>query len=112
MKPELLERFFSKGSPYLKDLPRLEIPEEFETFADNKHLRYALPAEAEIENYVKGAHASSGDFACTADDVVAFFEKARPKIGTSEKVKEVIQRKCETLSDSSGSSSAFLRWVD
>ncbi|KAH6918437.1 3-hydroxyisobutyryl-coenzyme A hydrolase isoform 1 [Coprinopsis sp. MPI-PUGE-AT-0042] len=112
VKPELLERFFSKQSEYLKGLPTLEVPKEFEAFADSKHLKYALPTEAEIGAYVRGSHASSGDFGCTAEDVTSFFEKARSgKVGVREKVAEVVQRKCEVIDNADGNF-VWLRWID
>jgi 3-hydroxyisobutyryl-CoA hydrolase len=109
---ELLERFFSKQSEYLQGLPKLEVPKEFEALSDNKHLKYALPTEAEIGAYVRGSHVSSGDFGCTAEDVKSFFEKARSgKVGVREKVAEVIERKCEVIDNADGNF-VWLRWID
>ena len=110
--PELVSRFFDPTSPYLQGLPKLEIPKEFEyALGENRHLRYALPTEAEIGAVVRGSHANAGDMGFTVEDVQSFFEKAYPgKHGVREKVNEVLQRKCKIIDNADGNF-VWLKWI-
>jgi len=111
VSPEVVARFFDSKSPFLAGLPELEIPKEFESVGENRHLRYALPTEAEIGAVVRGEHAGAGDLGLTKKDVLAHFKKTYPdKVGVQDKVEEVIQRKCSIIDNADGNF-VWLKWV-
>ncbi|EAU88738.2 3-hydroxyisobutyryl-Coenzyme A hydrolase isoform 1 [Coprinopsis cinerea okayama7 len=108
--PEAVSRFFDSTSSFIQGLPALEIPQGLEAIPDNRHLKYALPTEAEIGAVVKGSHPGAGDMGWTAEEVQTFFSKQYPgKHGVREKVEEVLQRRC-TIIDNVDGNFVWLKW--
>ncbi|EIN07093.1 3-hydroxyisobutyryl-CoA hydrolase [Punctularia strigosozonata HHB-11173 SS5] len=101
------DKFFSKQkSPYLQELPELSIPDFLDRTTERHPGRFALPSEEEIEKAVVGDHETSGDMAVTLDELVENFATLRPgKVGVSEKILEVVQRRCRVSDD------GYLEWV-
>jgi 3-hydroxyisobutyryl-CoA hydrolase len=104
---EIEDKFFSEDkSPFLKGLPQLSVPDFLDPSGARHPGRFALPSEKEIEKAVVGDHESSGDMAITLDELVENFARLRPgKVGVSEKILEVVNRRCRATEN------GYLEWM-
>ncbi|KZV96198.1 ClpP/crotonase [Exidia glandulosa HHB12029] len=95
---KIVERFFNFSSPFLKGTPMLDIEPPTEQPAP--FMRFSLPSEHYVESVVRGTDRNSGTKALTAAEVVKRInETFDKKNGVTEKVEEIIARKCEVLED-------------
>lgn len=85
----------------VKDSTTLPTPlEGSKSYKRYPHEMYALPSEDLIRRVVKGDLPDSGSFALTKEEVIQWFEqKWHAKLGTKEKVEEVLERKTQTAKD-------------
>lgn len=108
--PKIVARFFDPESPFLRDVPSLNLPAELVSGTIANPWKYALPSEDEIRSLVLGSHVSGGGLAFTLEELLARFAEMRPgKMGVKEKVLEVVQRKCE-LTDNNDGNRVWLKW--
>ncbi|KAJ7461534.1 3-hydroxyisobutyryl-coenzyme A hydrolase isoform 1 [Mycena latifolia] len=109
---EIVERFFSPHSAFLKDAPTIgDIAyEEARGASERSQLKYTLPTEDDIRNVITGADPASGDMGFTLDDLREYFHDSRGgKHGVDEKVIEVVRRKTTEVDNNDGNF-VWLRW--
>ncbi|CAG8528864.1 9800_t:CDS:2 [Ambispora gerdemannii] len=100
-----IENFYFK-SPAHSDILNLLNPR---TFLQYPHAKFGLPTESDIKKVVTGQNRDVGPLAMTKKEIVDFFLKDRKgKIGTREKVIEVLDRKTRSANDGS----EYVRWVN
>ncbi|KAJ7749541.1 3-hydroxyisobutyryl-CoA hydrolase [Mycena maculata] len=108
---EIVDRFFSLHSPFLKNAPIVgdEIGVDRGP-SERTQLRYTLPTEDDIRDVITGADPNSGDMGYTLDDLLEYYHDSRAgKIGVDEKVLEVVRRKT-TVVDNEDGNFVWLRW--
>ncbi|KAJ7074090.1 3-hydroxyisobutyryl-coenzyme A hydrolase isoform 1 [Mycena amicta] len=111
---EIVDRFFSPHSIYIKDAPKIggdELFAEYERGASQRtQMRFTLPTENEIRDVITGADPASGDMGYTVDDLLEYFhDKRAGKAGMTEKILEVVRRKT-TVVDNQDGNFVWLRW--
>ena len=73
-------------------------------------MKHALPKEEDIGVVVRGAQSTGSTTGITLDELVSKFEQLHQgKLGVREKVVEVAQRRCDTVTNAS-SGLAWLKW--
>ncbi|PAV23801.1 3-hydroxyisobutyryl-coenzyme A hydrolase isoform 1 [Pyrrhoderma noxium] len=103
---EFVKNFFD-NSKYVTSAPKLEIDNS--KVQQQDPMRYGLPTEEEIKQVVRGEHPQSGALALTREEVVKkFLGMTGNKHGVSEKVYEVLERRCEVIQDPDNN--GCLRW--
>ncbi|KAL5490032.1 EHD3 [Sanghuangporus weigelae] len=96
---EMVKRYFD-DSPYVAAAPTLDIEEDVERKLHQNPMAFALPTEKEIGKRVRGEHPQSGAFALTLDDLIQTFRRlTKDKCGVEEKIREVVQRRCDIIED-------------
>ncbi|KAF7986556.1 hypothetical protein HWV62_26292 [Athelia sp. TMB] len=107
--PEILSRFFSSSSTYLKDTPQLSVPENL-TKLPSDPMRFALPTEAAIARRFTASKSPIS----TVPDLLQHFcggDVLRPaKMGAKEKVLEVVHRRCQFVDHGDGRKEHWIRW--
>ena len=103
-------QFYDPESPFLKGVPETTFSKDEMLAVKTDPMRFALPSEAEIGQLVRGDHASSSSTAFTLDELIERSEHLWRKAGVAEKVKDVVQRRCESV-PRSGMEEAHLRWI-
>ncbi|CAE6478490.1 unnamed protein product [Rhizoctonia solani] len=92
--PEDVIKNFFDDSPFVRRAPRLDLDRKI--IPGDKFSRFALPNEATIEAAVKGSLPGSGSFALTPTELISSFERrCGRKTGLQQKIKDVIDRKCQ-----------------
>lgn len=110
VSPEIVSRFFDKGSEYLVGRPKLSVPDNL---AQGKHdpMRFALPTEEAIAQRFKDA--KSGIVALP--DLLSHFAGVDVlrlgKQGAREKVLEVLERRCEFVDTGDEQNRHWVRWA-
>ncbi|KAI8323438.1 ClpP/crotonase [Martensiomyces pterosporus] len=98
---ELHAEYFERDTKYAVDFINKDA-----AFKDYPH-RFGLPTEAEIGALVRGENPQAGTFGLTRKEVLQFFEReAGGKIGVSQKVAWVLDRKTREAPDS-----FVLEWI-
>ncbi|KAJ6525498.1 3-hydroxyisobutyryl-coenzyme A hydrolase isoform 1 [Mycena vulgaris] len=106
---EIVERFFSPHSKFLKNAPTVALRED-RAPSTRASLKYTLPTEEEIRNVITGADPASGDMGYTLEDLLEYFYDSRGgKLGVGEKVTEVVRRKTKVVDNKDGNF-VWLRW--
>jgi len=98
---DIRSKFFDlKNSKSLK-IPKLSpLPPSTKSYKSYPHQNFALPSEALIEKVVKGELKSSGSLALTRKEVIQWFgNEWSNKIGLSEKLNEVLNRRTKENED-------------
>jgi len=107
---DLVDRFFEPASPYLASAAELAFPAELTSGTLANPFKFTLPSEEEIGQVVMGLHTSGGGMGMRYDELVARFAALRPgKIGVLNKLREVVQRRCE-LTDNADGNMVWLKW--
>ncbi|KAJ7217127.1 3-hydroxyisobutyryl-CoA hydrolase [Mycena pura] len=112
---EIVDRFFSPGSPYLRDASAIGdgLSNDGSVArgpSERTQLRFALPTENDIRDVITGLDPASGDMGYTLDDLLEYYhDKRAGKLGVSEKVLEVVRRKT-TVVDNNDGNFVWLRW--
>jgi 3-hydroxyisobutyryl-CoA hydrolase len=110
VSPEIVARFFDKGSLYLTNTPDLSVPDNLPRKTRDP-MRFALPTEVAIARRFRDG--KSGIIALP--DLLAHFggvDVLRPgKQGAREKVLEVLQRRCKFVDKDDGRRRHWIRWV-
>lgn len=90
----VIQDFFSPSSKYLASKPEFYPTAGFDK---PKHpMRYALPSQENIMNYVTQDIPGGGGLAVTRDQVLQHFEQqTKGKGGVQDKIAEVLDRMCE-----------------
>ncbi|CAG8503292.1 10539_t:CDS:2 [Ambispora leptoticha] len=102
---EEIENFYFKSPAHSNTLNLLNP----RTFISYPHARLGLPTESDIKKVVTGQNRDVGPMAMTKREIVDFFLKERKgKIGTREKVMEVLDRKTRSADDGND----CVRWVN
>lgn len=100
---QIRKTFFSSpsSSSSSDNSPRLpRFPQGAKPYSQYPHVHFALPSEALIGRVVKGDTPDSGSFALSKKDVLEWFEREwNGKIGTEEKVLEVLSRRTKEVQD-------------
>lgn len=98
---DLVKDFFSSESQYVKAAPKLELDEESHPSAQKlEPTKFALPAEHEIEQIVRGLHPESGAVAYNVDNLIKKFrDMTNNKHGVEAKIRDVVSRRCEEIAD-------------
>ena len=95
---QVRKTFFAAPSSSSAQLPPLDKSDK--PYTQYPHVHFALPSEALIGRVVKGDTPDSGSFALSKKEVLEWFEREWDgKIGTSEKVLEVLERRTKTMQD-------------
>lgn len=95
---QIRKTFFTAPTSSSPQLPPL--PEGVKSYTQYPHVQFALPSEALIGRVVRGDAPDSGSFALSKKEVLEWFEREWDgKIGTREKVLEVLQRRTKTMDD-------------
>ncbi|KAJ6531238.1 3-hydroxyisobutyryl-CoA hydrolase [Mycena capillaripes] len=109
---EIVDRFFSPHSSFLKNAPTVT---DFDfggvrAGSERTQLKYTLPTENDIRDVITGQDPDSGTMGYTLDDLLEYFYDSRGgKIGVNEKVLEVVRRKT-TVVDNDDGNFVWLRW--
>ncbi|KAJ7481175.1 3-hydroxyisobutyryl-CoA hydrolase [Mycena galericulata] len=109
---EIVDRFFSPHSQYLKNVPTIGSRDigEARGPSERTQQRFGLPTENEIRDVITGADPASGDMGYTVEDLLEYYQDSRAgKIGVGEKVLEVVRRKTEVVDNEDGNF-VWLRW--
>lgn len=109
VSPEILSRFFASDSSFLKNTPKLSVPDNLSKVAADP-MRFALPTEAAIARRIL----ASGSPVALPDLLHSFCggDVLRPaKQGVKEKVLEVVQRRCEFVDHGDGKHQHWIRWT-
>ncbi|KAJ7681777.1 3-hydroxyisobutyryl-CoA hydrolase [Mycena rosella] len=110
---EIVDRFFSRHSKFLKDTPTIgdiTLGEETRGASERGYLKYTLPTENDIRDVIIGADPASGDMGYTLEDLLEYFrDSLGAKSGVDEKILEVVRRKT-TVVDNDDGNFVWLRW--
>lgn len=117
---DVVNKFFSANSPFLKGLPKATFTASSRTEGDVKSfkavatetdpLRFSLPSEDEIGLIVRGEHTSSSDTALDLSDLLERTRDLFNKAGVEDKVKDVVYRRCKVVAKTEGQEQ-YLRWI-
>lgn len=95
---QIRKTFFAASSSSSPELPPM--PKGAKPYSQYPHVHFALPSEAFIGRVVRGDTPDSGSFALSKKEVLEWFEREWDgKIGTTEKVLEVLERRTKTMQD-------------
>jgi 3-hydroxyisobutyryl-CoA hydrolase len=94
---EVIQRFFNPQSPFIAAAPNFQLDAADQA---REPMKYGLPTEEEIMQVVKGTHPSSASTGMDFAQVVEQFKDLYTgKAGVSDKVSEVLTRKCKVVED-------------
>ncbi|KAG6376310.1 ClpP/crotonase-like domain-containing protein [Boletus reticuloceps] len=93
--PEILDRFFSDDSSYRSQMPQLTFPDTLDNTINP--MAFALPSESRIVELIR---LSCKDGPVSLSALLSDMENLiKEKLGTKEKVLDVVQRRCQVVND-------------
>jgi len=109
---EIVDRFFSPHSQFLKNAPTVSEQGIHRGTSERTQQLYTLPTENEIRDVITGEDPDSGSMGYTIDDLLEYFRDSRQaKMGVNDKVLDVVRRKT-TVVDNNDGNFVWLRWND
>ncbi|KAG9318647.1 ClpP/crotonase-like domain-containing protein [Chiua virens] len=96
VSPEILERFFSDNSVFRSKTPRLSFPDT-SLYQTINPMAFALPSESRVVDLIRSS-CQDGPITLTAL-LLQLENLIKEKLGTKEKVLEVIYRRCQVVED-------------
>ncbi|KAF8447772.1 3-hydroxyisobutyryl-coenzyme A hydrolase [Boletus edulis BED1] len=93
--PEILDRFFSDDSSYRSQMPQLTFPDTLDHTVNP--MAFALPSESRIVELIR---LSCKDGPVSLSALLSDMENLiKEKLGTKEKVLDVVQRRCQVVDE-------------